>query len=221
MNLYSVIRAIFKYPMKFVFRVHVTGAENIPADEGFVLCANHTSMCDVIVLAVAMDRQIRYMAKKEVLKVPVIGAFLRSLGAFAVDRGAADLGAIKKATTIIEDGGVVCMFPQGHRYPKVAVRSTAFRSGVGLVAYRAGCGIMPAYIKTSSGAAGFFRRTDVIFGEFIPNSELGFESGGNSEYKNAAQMLFECICDIGVKSGAALELAAAGGASGDTQEENL
>lgn len=220
MNLYNVIRAVFKYPMQFVFRVHVSGAENIPPDEGFVLCANHTSMCDVIVLAVAMDRQIRYMAKKEVLKVPVVGAFLRSLGAFAVDRGAADVGAIKKADSIIEDGGVVCMFPQGHRYPKVAVRNTSFRNGVGLISYRAHCGVMPAYIKTSSGVVRFFRRTDVVFGEFITNAELGFEKGGNSEYKRASETIFERICDIGVNSGAPLELAVAKDASGGASEEN-
>lgn len=215
MNLYSVIRAVFKYPMRLIFRVHVSGAENIPENEGFILCANHTSMCDVIVLAVSMDCQLRYMAKKEVLKVPVVGAFLRALGAFPIDRGAADLGAIKKADSIIEEGGVVCMFPQGHRYPKTAVRNTSFRNGVGLISYRAHCGVMPAYIKTSSGVVRFFRRTDVVFGEFIQNGELGFADGGNSEYKHAAETVFEHICDIGVSSGAPLELAAANGAAED------
>lgn len=217
MNLYSVIRAVFKYPMRFIFRVHVYGAENIPGDEGFILCANHTSMCDVVVLAVAMDRQLRYMAKKEVLKVPVIGAFLRSLGAFPVDRGAADLGAIKKADSIIAEGGVVCMFPQGHRYPKTAVRNTAFRSGVGLISYRAKCGVMPAYIKTTSGVVRFFRRTDVVFGEFIPNGEFGFTDGGNSEYKRAAETVFERICDVGVDSGAPLEILAAAAEAEENQ----
>lgn len=209
MNLYSIIRAVFKYPMRFVFRVHVSGAENIPENEGVILCANHTSMCDVIVLAVAMDRQLRYMAKKELLKIPVVGAFLRALGAFSVDRGAADLGAVRKAISIIEEGGVVCMFPQGHRYPKVAVRSTPFRNGAGLIAYRAGCAVLPAYIKTSSGVVRFFRRTEVIFGKPISNSEFGFTEGGNAEYKRAVQVVFERICDIGTEAGAPIELAAA------------
>lgn len=209
MNLYKVIYTVFKHPLRLIFRVHVSGEENIPEKDGVILCANHTSMCDVLVLAVALKRQPRYMAKKELLKIPVVGAFLRALGAFSVDRGAADLGAVRKAISIIEDGGVVCMFPQGHRYPKVAVRSTPFRNGAGLIAYRAGCAVLPAYIKTSSGVVRFFRRTEVIFGKPIQNGEFRFTEGGNAEYKKAVKIMFERICDIGVEAGAPLELSAA------------
>lgn len=220
MSLYRVIYAVFKYPLKLLFRVHVTGEENIPENEGIILCSNHTSMCDVVVLAVAMRRQPRYMAKKEVLKVPIIGPFLHALGAFAVDRGSADLGAVRTAISIIGEGGVVCMFPQGHRYPKVAARNTPFRNGAGLIAYRAGCAVLPAYISTSSGVVRFFRRTDVVFGKLIPNSELGFDEGGNREYKQATQTVFDRICEIGVGAGAPVELEAVrAGASGAASDE--
>ena len=209
MSFYKVIKAIFKYPLKLIFGVRVTGSGNVPEDGGFLVCVNHTSMADVILVALAMKHQPRFMAKKEALSVPVAGAFLRSLGAFSVDRGGADVGAVKKAISIIDEGGVVSIFPQGHRYPKVAARSTPVRHGAGLISYRAACGVLPMYIKTKSGKVKAFCRNEIVIGEFIPHGELGFENGGSDEYRRATEKVFDRICDIGVAAGAPLEVAAA------------
>ena len=209
MSLDKVVRTLLKYPLKLIFGIRVVGEENIPHEGGFLLCANHTSMVDVIPIAVGMRHQPRYMAKKEALSVPVAGAFLRALGAFSVDRGGADVGAVKTAISILKEGGVVSMFPQGHRYPKVAARSTPVRNGAGLIAYRAGCGVLPVYIKSKSGKFGAFRRNEIIYGKLIPFEELGFEKGGNDEYKRAMEIIFGRICDLGVAAGAPLEIAAA------------
>jgi 1-acyl-sn-glycerol-3-phosphate acyltransferase len=209
MSFFKVIKAIFKYPLMLIFGVRITGKENVPRDGGFLVCVNHTSMADVILVALAMRAQPRFMAKKEALYVPVIGAFLRALGAFSVDRGGADVGAVKKAISIIKDGGVVSIFPQGHRYPKVAARTTPVRHGAGLIAYRAGCGVLPAYIKTKSGKVKAFHRNEIVIGEMIPNEDLCFEKGGSDEYRRASEFIFDRICDIGVSAGAPLEVAAA------------
>ena len=208
MSFYKVVYTIFKVPLRLIYRLHIHGAENIPRREGFILCSNHTSMRDLIAVALAAQRQPRFMAKKEATKVPLIGAFLRSLGAFPVDRSGADVGAIKKAISFIEDGTPVVIFPQGHRYPYVAARKTPVRHGVGLIAYRAKCAVVPMYILTKSGKVKPFRRTDVLIGEPIPYDELGFENGGSAEYRRAAQTVFDRICDLGADGGSALELAA-------------
>ena len=209
MSFYKVMKGIFKYPLKAIFCVRVTGAENVPETGGFLVCVNHTSMADVILIAIAMKHQPRFMAKKEALSVPVVGAFLRSLGAFSVDRGGADVGAVKKAISLIEDGGVVSIFPQGHRYPKVAARSTPVRHGAGLIAYRASCGVLPMYIKTKSGQVKAFHRNEIVIGEPIPREALGFAEGGSAEYRRATELIFDRVCDIGVAAGAPLEVAAA------------
>lgn len=208
MMFYKIIKAIFKYPLMLIFGVRVTGRENIPESGGFLLCANHTSMADVILIAVAMRHQPRFMAKKEAISVPVVGAFLRGLGAFPVDRSGADVGAVKKAINIIKEGGVVSIFPQGHRYPYVAARSTPVRHGAGLIAYRASCAVLPVYIKTKSGKVKAFHRNEIVIGEPIPYESLGFTSGGSAEYSRVSGLIFDRICDIGARSGAPLELAA-------------
>ena len=72
-------------------------------------------MRDVVVLAAALPRQPRYMAKKELFKIPLLSQLIRALGAFPVDRGGADVSSIKKSIAMIEGGEVVSVFPQGHR----------------------------------------------------------------------------------------------------------
>ena len=206
---FKIIRAIFRYPLILIFGIHFHGRENVPKDGGFLICANHTSMADVIPIALGIRPQPRFMAKKEALSVPVVGAFLRSLGAFSVDRGSSDVGAVRKAIGIIREKGVVSIFPQGHRYPKVAARSTPLHSGAALIAYRAGCDVVPVYIKSRSGQLKAFRRNDIYFGEPIENSVLGFEAGGSAEYKRASAIIFDRVCDMGVEAGAPLEVAAA------------
>ena len=101
---YRVIYTLFVWPVRAIFPVKVVNPENIPADGGCLVCANHTSMLDVLILSAGLKRQIRYMAKKEAMTVPVIGKFLSALGAYAVDRGGADVGAIKQTIAFLESG---------------------------------------------------------------------------------------------------------------------
>ena len=115
MNFYEAIYKIFARPVRALYRVRVIGAENLPAEGGCLLCSNHTSMRDVVVLAAALPRQPRYMAKKELFKIPLLSQLIRALGAFPVDRGGADVSSIKKSIAMIEGGEVVSVFPQGHR----------------------------------------------------------------------------------------------------------
>ena len=179
MKFYEAIYKIFARPVRALYRVRVIGAENLPAEGGCLLCSNHTSMRDVVVLAAALPRQPRYMAKKELFKIPLLSQLIRALGAFPVDRGGADVSSIKKSIAMIEGGEVVSLFPQGHRVKGRCARGTPIKNGAGLIAYRSGACVVPAYIKP------------------IANSDLGFVSGGTAEYSAASHMIFDAICDLG------------------------
>ena len=197
MKFYEAIYKIFARPVRALYRVRVIGAENLPAEGGCLLCSNHTSMRDVVVLAAALPRQPRYMAKKELFKIPLLSQLIRALGAFPVDRGGADVSSIKKSIAMIEGGEVVSLFPQGHRVKGRCARGTPIKNGAGLIAYRSGACVVPAYIKTKAYRVKPFRRTEIIIGKPIANSDLGFVSGGTAEYSAAAHMIFDAICDLG------------------------
>jgi len=198
MKFYDFIYAVFNKPVRALFRISATGLENVPSDGGFLMCANHTSLHDVTVVpAVLEKRRPKYMAKKELFKIPLLKQLITAFGAFPVDRGGADVGAVKMAISLIQSGESVFIFPQGHRHPHENVRDTEFHHGVGMIAYRANCDVLPVYIKTDAKQVRFFRKTEVIFGKLIKHDELGFENGGTDEYKNATALIFDRICDLG------------------------
>ena len=92
--------------MRLVFRFDVHGSAKLPDKAAIVVC-NHISNWDVLALSCVMDRQIRYMAKRELFKNPIVRRVIEGLGAFPIDRGSADVAAIRKSLEILSDGGVV------------------------------------------------------------------------------------------------------------------
>jgi 1-acyl-sn-glycerol-3-phosphate acyltransferase len=184
-------------PIRFFQRVKVIGKENVPKDGGFVMCANHIAIRDVILLGAACPRQIKFVAKKEIFKVPIIGSLVKWLGAIKLDRSGADIAAIKASIKHVEDGDIVAIFPQGHRYPGKNPATTPKKNGAALIAYRSGGDVLPVCIKTKKIKYTFFCKKEIIFGEVIPYQELGFKDGGNDEYREATDKIFASIVKLG------------------------
>lgn len=194
---YSFFKRHVSGLVRWLWRIEVVGAENQPQEDGYLLCSNHTSMSDVIVLAVGTKRIIHYMAKAELLHIPIIGSFLKSLGAFPVRRGKADLAALKHAMNMIRAGDIVGFFPQGTRCPHVDPRTTEVKSGVGMMAYHTKCKVVPVYIKTKQNKTKMFHKTQVIYGPPISYEELPFEKGTSAEFRAASAFVFDRICALG------------------------
>ena len=162
-----------------------------------LLCPNHISAVDVISIGAVCPRQITCIAKKELFSVPVLGSICRGLGAVKIDRGGADVGAIKAAVSAIESGKTVTIFPQGHRCPGVDPATTQIRHGAGLIAYHAKCDIIPVCINIKDAKYRIFRRTEIIFGKPMKYDSLGFVNGGRDEYAAATEKVFEQVIALG------------------------
>ena len=121
LSVYAIIFWLVRIGLFFwhpVFRVK--GRENLPKDGSFVICCNHSSCADPVWLLAALrarrHQQVpRIMAKAELLKVPVLGPLLRWVGVFGVERGEADVGALKIALKTLKEGRSLMLFPQGTR----------------------------------------------------------------------------------------------------------
>ena len=114
MNAYALLDRIgFRPFVRFLYRVEVTGREHVPATGACILAANHESIADPFILGVATTREIRFMAKIELFGNPVVGAVMRSLGTFPVDRGSGDHAAVGEAARLLARGEVLGIFPQG------------------------------------------------------------------------------------------------------------
>lgn len=197
MKFYSFVRAAFGPLFRFLFRVRVHGTENIPKEGGLLVCPNHISALDVILLtAVTKQRQIHYMAKAELFKIPLVKQLITALGAFPVNRGLGDAVAIKKTIKLLQAGKTVGMFPQGTRYTGVDPHSSEVKSGAGMVAYRSGARVIPVAIITKGHKIKLFRAVDIVYGEPITFEEMGFESGSREEQSAAAQLIFRRILKL-------------------------
>ena len=190
--------------IKKVFRIKVIGAENEPETGGYLACANHISFFDVIVMAVATKRQIRFMAKKELFSIPLLGKLITSLGAFPVDRKGNSAGSIKKSINLLESGEVVGMFPQGHRYAGRELESTRdnVKGGAAMAVWHAKVPVLPMYIETKNSRVRLFRPITIHIGKPIDYDSFGFEKGGSTEYERGAKLIFDDI--ISLKDSAAL-----------------
>lgn len=194
---YRVIYTLFVWPVRAIFPIKVVNPENIPTEGGCLVCANHTSMLDVLILSAGLKRQIRYMAKKEAMNVPVVGKFLSALGAYPVDRGGADVSSIKRTIAFLEEGEMVGIFPQGTRHPGVDPATTPIKGGVGMITWHTKATVLPVCIATKHNRVRPFCRTQLIVGKPIPFDAFGYESGGRKEYLAASERIFADICRLG------------------------
>lgn len=200
MSFYQSIYKLFARPLRAIFRVQVVGSEKLPQKRGCILCANHTSLMDVLIISAGLNRQVRYMAKKELFKIPLLGPLITALGAYPINRGGADVTSIRKTIRLVEEGELVGMFPQGTRCPGVDPRETQVKHGAGMLAYHTKCDVVPVYIKTKNNKARFFRKTELIVGDVLPYESLNFETGGIQEYKAATEKIFAAVCALDGKA---------------------
>ena len=197
-RVYRTVYALLAGFVGRLFRIHVTGRENEPDDGGFIVCANHTSATDPVVLCYAFKKhQVRFMAKKELFKVPVVSGLVRMLGAFPIDREGKDVGTIKSCVSMVSEGKCMGIFPQGHRYPEVDPRSTPKKNGAALIATKAEATVIPAYIVRKNNKFIFFRKTWVIIGKPISFESLGYDPEASGEYARITDYVFNEICLLG------------------------
>lgn len=201
MKVYGFLKATLSGLVRLIYRMKVTGIENDPGKGPLIICANHTSNHDVVVLGAAVKSQLRYFAKASLFKVPVLRSIIKLLGAFPVDKStvSSSYGAIKKSLELLHDGQVVSIFPQGRRVPGVDPKDATFQTGVGMMVYHASCRVLPVCIQTKDWKVKFFRRTYVKIGKIIEFDEFSFKDGNTAEFKNAASLIFsrikECVGD--------------------------
>ena len=183
--------------IRFFSRIRVTGIENIPKEGGYIVCSNHIGAMDVLFIGASFPRQLRFIAKKELFSIPIIGTVLKLFGAVKIDRGGNDIGAIRKSIELLNDGELVAIFPQGHRYPGVDPRTTETKSGTALIAYRSRADILPVFIETDDNKYHLFKKINIIIGKPIMNEELPLSSSGQKQYEIATRYIFSRLLELG------------------------
>lgn len=146
---YRFLLAVCRIGMFFYHPVFkVVGRENVPQRTRVVICCNHSGLADPIWLlfALRLDQMPRIMAKKQAMKIPVLGAFLRAIGVFGVDRDKADVNAIKTGIKCLRDEQALMIFPEGTRMR--AGKVVEPKDGALMLASRTDSPVLPVYLST-------------------------------------------------------------------------
>lgn len=126
----------------FQFRFH--GREHVPSSGGALMLANHQSHLDPIMIGLATERRLNYVARQTLFRFVPFRWLIASLDAIAIDREGSGLGGLKETLKRLKRGEIVLMFPEGTRTRDGEVY--AMRPGFILVARRAGVPLVPVAI---------------------------------------------------------------------------
>lgn len=142
--IYKMSRAFLRTLAHLLFRIRVVGIDNIPAQGGVMLCSNHRSLWDPPLIGIFVPRQVHYMAKAELLRIPVLAYFLRKFGVIPVTRGNMSIDTIKISLRLLREQRVIAIFPEGTRSKTGALGEG--KKGAASLALRSGATIIPTAI---------------------------------------------------------------------------
>jgi len=146
--IYELVSKLFVFPIyKFVFKGHLIGRENIPQKDAFIMVSNHGSLLDPPLLGHALDRNISFMAKAELFKIPLLGSVIKACGAYPVKRGIADKTTIKTACEKLSKDNCIGIFIEGTRQKNGRVNKP--KQGAALLAFKNQKLLLPVAIVNS------------------------------------------------------------------------
>jgi 1-acyl-sn-glycerol-3-phosphate acyltransferase len=146
---YWLIEFILRPILKAATARDWRGGEYLRIDQGIVVAMNHLSWYDPLVAAHFVNdngRPVRFLAKVEVFKIPVIGSILRNAGQIPVQRGNSDAaaGSLREAITAIEDGQCVVIYPEGTLTRDPNLWPMTAKTGAARIALMTGAPVIPA-----------------------------------------------------------------------------
>jgi 1-acyl-sn-glycerol-3-phosphate acyltransferase len=175
--LYPIAQTLLKIFFRTFYRLRPIGLEKLPAVGPVIVCCNHRNNMDPPIVGIELSRRVSFMAKAELFRIPVLGPVIRGLGAFPVNRGGMSKESIKTALSLLKEGKVIAIFPEGTRQEKLG----AGKKGAAMLAMRSGAWVFPAAII---GSYQLFKPLKVVYGE--PYRIEPSEEGSGSEQLEAA-----------------------------------
>jgi 1-acyl-sn-glycerol-3-phosphate acyltransferase len=148
--LYAFLKALVAGIGRVWFRLSAIGVDRVPREGRLLLASNHLSVLDPALIGAVMPRELDYMAKTELFRIPGFGALIRRLNAHPVDRTGSDSAALRLALRLLGDDRAVLVFPEGTRGAEGRLQPA--RPGAGMLAALSGAPVVPVYVKGSGRA---------------------------------------------------------------------
>jgi 1-acyl-sn-glycerol-3-phosphate acyltransferase len=132
---YSTLRVVCRFLAVILFRVRCFDRKRLPHEGGALLLANHQSYLDPVLIGLACDRRLNYLARATLFRWKAFRWLIQSLDAIPIEREGLGVAGFKETLRRLRRAEVVLLFPEGTRTPDGAIGPML--AGVGAVARRA------------------------------------------------------------------------------------
>ncbi len=179
-----------------LFRMRVIHSERLLEEGGVIYASNHASYLDPPIIGICCQKPIHYLARKTLMKWPVLGPIFPSLNVVPVDRDGTDMSALKTIIKLIRAGERTIIFPESTRTLDGTLGPA--RPGLGLVVAKTKAPVVPmrifgSYEAFPKGAKKIrLARITVVIGEPIHFTDADL-AGGRDAYLTISQRVMDAI----------------------------
>jgi 1-acyl-sn-glycerol-3-phosphate acyltransferase len=142
---YRFFRALGQVICILFFGHRAYGIRNVPRTGAVIIACNHQSYMDPVVVGIAVERCFTSLARESLFKHWAFGWLLRRLKSVPLDRGSADLGAMRQAMRVLDKGDLLLLFPEGTRSFDGEIGQ--MQPGLAVLAGRGGAWGVPAAVE--------------------------------------------------------------------------
>lgn len=186
-------RIVLRPVLKLIFGVKVEGLEHLAMWENGLIVANHLSYFDPPLIGVLMKREINFLAKAELFKIPVLSALIKKFNAYPIKRGVVDRAGLQTVMRALQTGKSFLVFPEGSR------KNFTAKGGVGKIIHELNTDILPICIENSNRIfACMLRRcrVKIFIGEPLTAAAVKSNAEGTEAYRQAAQRILQRINEL-------------------------
>ena len=162
-----------------------------------LIAANHTSFLDPPLIAASLQEEVFFLANNYLFTNPFFRTLITSLNAHPVSKNASDIATLRTICALLKDGKKVVIFPEGTRSHDNTI--APFKRGLGLLAEKAHCPIIPTYIHGASDAWPRGQRLPRLFGAKTAchfGSPIFLSQEGRQGQELLAKQTYEAILEL-------------------------
>lgn len=189
--IYKIGRFLTYLLSLILFRITISGKENIPESGGALICPNHISNIDPVVISFTTPREIHYMAKAELFKNRLLAWFFYKVKAFPVNREKVGIETIKTSLKVLKEEEILGIFPEGHRVNPEDRTPPA--SGFIVFAIKTKSPIIPVRIK---GKYRFRGKLEIIIGQPIYLEEYYGKKLSDEETHQLSEKIMDTVYEL-------------------------
>ncbi len=197
---YCIFYNLAKLLAKTFFRMRVVHPERMIEEGPLILAVNHSSYFDPPLAGICSKRAVYYLARKSLLKWPILGPLFPDMNVIPVERDGNDMSALREVIKKVKDGNGIVLFPEGTRSKDGNLQKA--KAGIGLVIAKTGAPVMPmrvfgAFEAFPKGTKRMkFTRITVVIGEPIYFTKEELSDNSRENYQRLSDRVMEGIAGL-------------------------